>query len=152
MTEDTVTLISGLLGCGVGLYCLIFVYIKGKTRKQKIAEKWEALGGKTEGVLEDGKVVRHGDLNASGRYSEDLWEMTYRYKVNWKTYYLTLRFLGKHPGKITVYYDPKHPEKCLAGNQITAAEQKGHGCLITIIATLFTMGISANLLSKLFGL
>ena len=152
MTEDTVTLISGLLGCGVGLYCFIFVFIKGKTRNQKIVEKWNAQGGKTEGVMEDWKILRHGDLNDSGSGAEDYYEIKYRYEVNGKIYYLKLRFLGVHPIKINVYYDPEHPEKCLAGNQATVAEQRGRGCLITIIATLFTMGISANLLLKLFGL
>lgn len=152
MTEDTVVLISGLLGCGVGLYCLIFVYIKGKTRNQKIVEKWYAQGGVTDGFLEDGKVVRQRDLNESGRLAEDLWEIKYRYEVNEKTYYLTLCFLGDYPGRIHVYYDPEHPEKCLAGNQATKAAQKEQGCLVTVIATVLTIGISGNLLSKLFGL
>lgn len=152
MTRDTISLISGLLGCGVGLYCFIFVFIKGKTRNQKLVEKWYAQGGVTDGFMEDGKIRRHADLNESGSGAEDVWEIKYRYKVNWKTYYLTLCFLGDYPGKIKVYYDPEHPEKCLAGNQATVAEQRGRGCLITIIATLFTMGISANLLLKLFGL
>ena len=152
MTRDTISLISGLLGCGVGLYCFIFVFIKGKTRNQKIVEKWNAQGGKTEGVMEDWKILRHGDLNDSGSGAEDYYEIKYRYEVNGKIYYLKLRFLGVHPIKIKVYYDPEHPEKCLAGNQATKLSQKNQGCVVTVIATILTIVISGKLLLKLFGL
>lgn len=152
MTRDTISLISGLLGCGVGLYCFIFVFIKGKTRNQKLVEKWYAQGGVTDGFMEDGKIRRHADLNESGSGAEDVWEIKYRYKVNWKTYYLTLCFLGDYPGKIKVYYDPEHPEKCLAGNQATKLSQKNQGCVVTVIATILTIVISGKLLLKLFGL
>ena len=152
MTRDTISLISGLLGCGVGLYCFIFVFIKGKTRNQKIVEKWNAQGGKTEGVMEDWKILRHGDLNDSGSGRENYWEIKYRYKVNWKTYYVTLRFLGDYPVRTIVYYDPEHPEKCLTANQITKLSQKNQGCVVTVIATILTIVISGKLLLKLFGL
>lgn len=152
MTIDTVNFISGLLGFAVFLYCFVFVYLKGTTKNQKTVRKWESQGGKTVGTLVEGKVARHGDINESGTYyRENLYKATYKYKVNGKAYYVTLHFSQDYPGKVIVYYDPLKPEKCLTANQATAAAQKGHGCLVTIIATIVTIGVSGNLLLKLFG-
>ena len=153
MVEDMVTFISGVLGFVVFIYCFFFIYLKGKTHNQKLTEKWEVQGGKAYGNLIGAKVIRHGDMTESrSYYRENLYEATYSYMVNGKSYRVSLLFSGDYPGKTIVYYDPQNPAKCLTANQATAAAQKGQGCLITILATIVTIGVSGNLLLKVFGL
>ena len=152
MTEDTVYLISGLIGFGVFLYCFIFVYLKGKTKKQKKAEKWKEQGCVVEGKLIDAKITYHGDSDCEGALRDSSFKANYEYEVNGKKYKVTLCFERDYPICIRVFYDPQNPSKCITANEITESERMGHGCLITIIATFLSIGVCANILSKLFGL
>ena len=152
MTEDTVYLISGLIGFGVFLYCFIFVYLKGKTKKQKKAEKWKEQGCVTEGKLVDSKITYYGDTDLHGSMRENSYKATYDYAVNGKKYTVSLGFNDDYPVRIIVYYDPQNPSKCITSCEITEIQRVGHGCVITIIATILAIGVSANILLKLFGL
>lgn len=151
MSEDTALIISGLVDLAVFLYCFIFVLLKGKSKNQKIVEKRKAQGCVTTGRFKSQKVD-YGDPSKRGTpLGTDYYKITYSYFVNGVEYETTLRFEGdNNPGCVTVYYDPANPQNCITGNEATKNAQQGHGCLITIIATLVAIGITSNLLVRLF--
>ena len=137
MSEELITSISAIVGILVFLYCLIFKCIKGNTKKQKQAKKWEEQGCVTVGSVVDVKTIRRGDYDAS-RQDNELW-VIYAYRVNGVTYQTGTRFVLNYPATVSVYYNPRNPKKCITSNDTTALARYKQGCLVTIIATLGSM-------------
>ena len=137
MSEDLITAISGTVGIMVFLYCFIFKCIKGNTRKQKKAKKWEEQGCVTSGSVVDVQRIRRGDYDAS-RIDNDL-RVSYAYRVNGVTYHTTAYFEVNYPATVRVYYNPKNPKKCVTSAETTTLAKYKQGCLLTIIATFGSM-------------
>lgn len=150
MTEDMILLLGGLTGVVVFLYCLIFICIKGKSKNQKLAEKWKLQGCVTVGTLIDSKFTHHGNTDLEGALREDSFKVRYGYEVNGKKHTITLHFTKNYPTTVQVYYDPRNPERSIASSEITESKRVGHGCLITLIATFGAMAIVFNILERLF--
>lgn len=143
--------ISGILGLAVALYCFEFVYLKGKSKKQRLAQEWEGQGCVAEGRAKKVDLARSGDPSLEGSLQEDCYKVLYAYEAKGSTYEVTRRFLSGYPSKLKIYYHPDHPERCITANETSEVIRRGHGCLICILATTLTIGISGNLLLKLFG-
>ena len=150
-TEYIVYTISGIVGVIVGWFCFQRIYLKGRSRKQRRAERWRDQGGVAEGVFFKCELARAGDPSLEGEdLQEDLYRVHYHYTVHGMTYTVSLRFLSDYPRRITVYYDPENPEKYIAANEITEVARRNRGCLLSILLTCLSIGVSGNLLLKLF--
>ena len=139
MSEDLITAISGAVGILVFLYCFIFKCIKGNTRKQKQAKRWEKQGCVTSGSAISVKQLYEGyDPSRPQRMDEKVW-VVYEYRVNGVAYTVGACLEGKYPATVKVYYNPKNPKKCVTSAETTTLAKYKQGCLLTIIATLGSM-------------
>lgn len=151
MPEDVLYAITGLVGVVVGWNCFQRIYRKGKSRKQRRAERWEAQGGVAQGALSDVKLLRAGDTALdSDELREDLFRALYRYDVNGTTYTAACRFLSGYPRRITVYYNPENPKEYIVANEISEVARRNRGCLLSILLTSLAIGLCGNLLRRLF--
>lgn len=155
--ENVVLLCEGLVGLTVFVFCLVFKVIIGKSPKQKFAEKAKAQGRVTTAYYKNSKV-RRGDWNErENSLGDDVYTVWYTYIVNGTEYQKKLIFSTSlispnYPAQITIYYDLKNPQKCVTGGEITQNAQQGRGCLITVVATLAAMGLTANILNRILGI
>ena len=130
--------ITFLIYAAVFLYCFIFVYWKGKSRKQKFIERAKQQGNVTTGTKISAKVYQ-GDASAkSYNARSNTWVVIYGYMVDGVEYKRKVKFDGglgipkaNYPVQVNVCYDPRRPKKALCVEEVSRVNYEG--CLITMI-------------------
>jgi len=120
------------------VYCFIFVYWKGKSRKQKFIERAKQQGNVTTGTKISAKVYQ-GDASAkSYNARSNTWVVIYGYMVDGVEYKRKVKFDGglgipkaNYPVQVNVCYDPRRPKKALCVEEVSRVNYEG--CLITMI-------------------
>lgn len=142
--------ISGVVGLIAGLLCYRRIYKNGRSRKQRRAERWEALGGVAEGISTSAEQMRAGASGSEAEAPRDAYYRSrYHYCVRGRTYTAWLHSLDEYPTRITVYYNPEKPGEHIVANEISEASRRGRGCLISILLTMLSIGVSGNLIKLL---
>lgn len=156
MSKDIAITIAMVIGMAVFIYSFVFLFLKGTSRKQRFIAKAKERGDYTKGKYVKTKIYS-GDLTSSDlSQRSDVYEVTYEYIVNGKTYEKTMCFQnpgvvgGDYPYEVIVYYDARNPQKSVCPQEASRAEQQKGGCLTTIVVTIISIEIIYQLLIRLF--
>ena len=152
MSEEKRMAISLIAGAIVFVLCFIKVFLKGRSRKQKLIDKAAAKGHYQTATLIDAiSICGNPDANSS-YYRHDRMKCIYEYKVNGVSYKKKLKFRSqgtisiRYPYVITVYYNPKHPARGVCKEEATPGAQQTAGCCGTIVYTALAIIVISNLL------
>jgi len=137
------------------VYCLIFVFIKGKSRKRKFMERMKEQGNVVTGAKIKAKLLK-GSLSAKGYYARrNTWIVVYGYTVDGVEYKRKVKFDGglgipktNYPVQVNVCYDPRRPKKAVCVEEVPRLNYEG--CLITIFLPLVVGYLVSRLLLWLF--
>ncbi len=95
--------------CFAGIVIGLFVYYAldpyGDAKK-RLAERWMAGGGMTEGYLLEGKLIQYADPR---EHRGNRYRVVYGYEANGEKYKATRYFENNYPTVVGIYYNPEKP-------------------------------------------
>ncbi len=128
------------------------IFLRGKSKKQKFIEKAKAEGNYTTGKCVDSKRIRGNKDSSTVEYRYDSYNVKYEYSVNGIIYSKKMIFQSpgmvgvRYPYEVTVYYNPKKPQKGICKEEAGKGEQRTAGCFGTIVITILVFEVVYNLL------
>ena len=133
MDKDIRITIAFICGAIVFAWLFFFVFIKGKTRGNRLMAK-----AKQSGCITTGTVIKNDYrefTGPEGRYRSEI--VTYEYFVDGKRFkkkitYTDTGIVINYPNQVEIFYDKNNPSKSFADVELGQNKQKQTGCYISI--------------------
>lgn len=149
MTDDTRINIALICGGCLFIILFIFVFLKGKTRGNRLMRK-----AKENGCVVAGNAVKHSYRSREylGKFVTEI--VTYEYVVDNRKFKRKIEFSSTgivvdYPDSVTIYYSKYHPKRAMADVELRSEVQHQTGCYVSIVIPIIAIIIIYNLL-KLF--
>ena len=147
MDKDIRITIAFICGAIVFAWLFFFVFIKGKTRGNRLIAK-----AKQSGCITTGTVIKNDYrefTGPEGRYRSEI--VTYEYFVDGKrlkkkTTYTDTGIVINYPNQVEIFYDKNNPSKSFADVELGQNKQKQTGCYISIVIPIIVIILIYNLL------
>ena len=147
MNSDMRITIAFICGAIVFAWLFFFVFIKGKTRGNRLMAK-----AKQSGCITTGTAIKNDYrefTGPDGRYGSEI--VTYEYFVDGKRFkkkitYTDTGIVINYPDQVEIFYDKNNPSKSYADVELGHNEQKQTGCYTSIVIPIIVIILIYNLL------